>query len=117
MIAKNSSMKREVQLEPPVPQNLGDSDPLLENQDEEEEDDDGERKEVECLGSSSEIKSEDIEAGSLPSCRICLESDSEPGEKIGLVLFLLRLVKSCSLVRCICGCLFHSKKVLILWTS
>lgn len=66
-------MKGEVQLQPPpVMQNPSDSDPLLLNQEEEEE----------SPGSSGEIKDdeEDVEAGLLPCCRICLESDSDPGE-------------------------------------
>lgn len=64
-------MKGEVQLQPPqVMQNPSDSDPLLGNQEEDE-----------SPVNYSEIKDEeDIEAGSLPCCRICLESDSEPGE-------------------------------------
>jgi len=65
-------MKGEVQLQPPpVMQNPSDSDPLLPNQEEEE-----------SPGSSGEIKDdeEDVEAGLLPCCRICLESDSDPGE-------------------------------------
>lgn len=64
-----------MQLQPPaVMQNPSDSDPLLHNQEEEEED--------ESPGSSGEIKNEeeDVEAGLLPCCRICLESDSDPGE-------------------------------------
>lgn len=60
-------MKGEVQLEPTGEGNANDSDPLLENQP------DSPR------GSSAEIKDEDIEAGSIPCCRICLESDAEPG--------------------------------------
>jgi len=67
-------MKGEVQLQPPpVMQNPSDSDPLLLNQEEEED---------ESPGSSGEIKGdeEDVEAGLLPCCRICLESDSDPGD-------------------------------------
>jgi len=88
-------MKREVQLEPPVSQNLGDSDPLLDNQEKEEE----EEKEEASPGSTSEIRDEDVEAGLLPCCRICLESDSDAGEKsctcfysfmIHLVMFRLQ---------------------------
>lgn len=63
-----SSMKGEVQLEPSGERNPRDSDPLLENQVDS------------STGSSSEINSEDIEAGSVPCCRICLECDGEPGE-------------------------------------
>lgn len=63
-----SSMKGEVQLEPSGERNPRDSDPLLENQADS------------STGSSSEINSEDIEAGSVPCCRICLECDGEPGE-------------------------------------
>lgn len=64
-------MKGEVQLQPPpVLQNPSDSDPLLDHQEEDE-----------SPVSSSEIKDEeDIEGGSLPCCRICLESDAEPGK-------------------------------------
>ena len=65
-------MKGEVQLEPTgtAGGNPSDSDPLLENQ------------ANSPPGSSSEIKDEDIEAGTIPCCRICLESESEgePGE-------------------------------------
>jgi len=66
-------MKGEVQLQPPpVMQNPSDSDPLLLNQEEDDE----------SPGSSGEIKDdeEDVEAGLLPCCRICLESDSDPGD-------------------------------------
>lgn len=64
-------MKGEVQLQPPpIVQNPSDSDPLLANQEEDH-----------SPGSSTEIKDEeDLEAGSLPCCRICLESDSDPGD-------------------------------------
>lgn len=64
-------MKGEVQLQPPpIMQNPSDSDPLLLDHDEDE-----------SPLSSAEIKDEeDVEAGSLPCCRICLESDSDPGE-------------------------------------
>ena len=68
-------MKGEVQLEPPGEQIPRDSDPLLENQ------------ANSPTGSSSEINSEDIEAGSVPCCRICLECDVEPGEYCPLFLF------------------------------
>jgi len=69
-------MLGEVQLQPPpIQQNPSDSDPLLAHQDEVEDDD------SHGSGNSNEIKDqEDIEAGSLPCCRICLESDSDPGE-------------------------------------
>ena len=63
-------MKGEVQLQPPpVQQNPSDSDPLLDNQEDDV-----------SPGSSTEIKNEELESGSLPCCRICLESDSDPGE-------------------------------------
>lgn len=79
-------MKRELQLEPPVAQNPGDSDPLLDNQEE--------KKEEESPGSTSEIKDEDVEAGLLPTCRICLESDSDPGEKsCASFFFFLVMIK------------------------
>lgn len=77
-------MRGEVQLEPPGAQHASDTDPLLkslagsthpgstseirddrdreEDEEEDGDDDDG-----------------DIEAGSVPCCRICLESECEPG--------------------------------------
>lgn len=68
------SMKGEVQLEPAGAEGShSDSDPLLQNH-------------VDSLTTpppviSTEINSEeDIENGSVPSCRICLESDCEPGD-------------------------------------
>lgn len=61
-------MKGEVQLEPPGERSPRDSDPLLENQ------------AGSTSGISSEINCEDIEAGSVPCCRICLECDVEAGE-------------------------------------
>ncbi|RVX11106.1 hypothetical protein CK203_013324 [Vitis vinifera] len=67
-----SSMKGEVQLEPSGERNPRDSDPLLENQADS------------STGSSSEINSEDIEAGSVPCCRICLECDGEPDKAGGM---------------------------------
>lgn len=61
-------MKGEVQLNSSIGQNPSDSDPLLENQPDSSH------------GTSDEIKDdEDTEAGSIPCCRICLESDAEPG--------------------------------------
>lgn len=70
-------MKGEVQLEPSGERNPSDSDPLLENQDE--------NSSPPSSGSGSgEINNEDIEAGSVPCCRICLECDGEEG----LILFL-----------------------------
>ncbi|RVW47499.1 hypothetical protein CK203_086525 [Vitis vinifera] len=65
-------MKGEVQLEPSGERNPRDSDPLLENQADS------------STGSSSEINSEDIEAGSVPCCRICLECDGEPDKAGGM---------------------------------
>ncbi|KAH7854173.1 hypothetical protein Vadar_011019 [Vaccinium darrowii] len=63
-------MKGEVQLEPSGERNPSDSDPLLENRDE--------NSSPPSSGSGSgEIKNEDIEAGSVPCCRICLECDGE----------------------------------------
>nr|KYP51149.1 E3 ubiquitin-protein ligase MARCH1 [Cajanus cajan] len=66
-------MKGEVQLQPPpVLQNPSDTDPLLHDQEVDE-----------SPGSSGVIKDEeDIEAGSLPCCRICLESDSDPEDEL-----------------------------------
>lgn len=55
-------MTGEVQLEPPGVQSTSDSDPLLDNN-----------------RDSNEIKDDDVEAGSVTCCRICLECDSAPG--------------------------------------
>ena len=41
-------------------------------------------------GSSSEIKDEDLEAGSLPCCRICLECDGEDGKTVASNLYISR---------------------------
>ncbi|KAG7021793.1 hypothetical protein SDJN02_15520 [Cucurbita argyrosperma subsp. argyrosperma] len=61
-------MKGEVQLESSIAQKPTDSDPLLENQ-----------SDSSHGGTSDEIRDdEDAEAGSIPCCRICLESDAEP---------------------------------------
>ncbi|PNX86726.1 E3 ubiquitin-protein ligase march3, partial [Trifolium pratense] len=67
-------MLGEVQLQPPpMQQNPSDSDPLLDHQDEVEEDQHSPER------SSTEIRNqEDVEAGLLPCCRICLETDSDP---------------------------------------
>ena len=66
-------MKGEVQLEVTSAENPSpsDADPLLEN-----------HADSSSPGSSSsiEIRNEDIEAGSNSCCRICLESDAEPGQ-------------------------------------
>ena len=63
-------MKGEVQLESSIAQKPTDSDPLLENQ-----------SDSSHGGTSDEIRDdEDAEAGSIPCCRICLESDAEPGQ-------------------------------------
>ncbi|KAA0059803.1 E3 ubiquitin-protein ligase MARCH8 [Cucumis melo var. makuwa] len=59
-------MKEEVQFESSIGQNPSDFDPLLENQ-----------NDSSSHGTSDEI---DTEASSIPSCRICLESDAESGE-------------------------------------
>uniref|UniRef100_A0A9I9E8F6 Uncharacterized protein n=1 Tax=Cucumis melo TaxID=3656 RepID=A0A9I9E8F6_CUCME len=56
-------MKEEVQFESSIGQNPSDFDPLLENQ-----------NDSSSHGTSDEI---DTEASSIPSCRICLESDAE----------------------------------------
>ncbi|GFS40967.1 RING/FYVE/PHD zinc finger superfamily protein [Actinidia rufa] len=64
-------MKGELQMEPSSPQNPRDSDPLLENQHVDSPSSSSE--------SSSEIKNDDVEAGSVACCRICLECDGEEG--------------------------------------
>ncbi|KAF3442537.1 hypothetical protein FNV43_RR16453 [Rhamnella rubrinervis] len=63
-------MKGEVQLGPAGDQTPNDSDPLLENQADS------------SPGSSTEINDEDVESGSIPCCRICLESDAEPEDEM-----------------------------------
>lgn len=68
-------MKGEVQLEvtsagDPIP---SDADPLLENHADSS-------SPGRSSSSSNEIRNEDIEAGSNSCCRICLESDAEPGQ-------------------------------------
>jgi hypothetical protein len=66
-------MKGEVQLEPTGTENPSDADPLLGNQADSPPE----------SSSSTEIKDEeDIEAGSIPCCRICLESDAEPEDEL-----------------------------------
>ncbi|KAH7572351.1 hypothetical protein JRO89_XS04G0241900 [Xanthoceras sorbifolium] len=63
-------MKRELQLEPLGERDPSDADPLLENQ---------QTSDVSIASSSSsEIQDEDVENGSVPCCRICLECDGEP---------------------------------------
>ena len=60
---------------PPIQQNSSDSDPLLGHKDEVEADD--------SPGSSTEVMNqEDVEAGLLPCCRICLETDSDPEDEL-----------------------------------
>uniref|UniRef100_A0A5B6ZDX7 RING-CH-type domain-containing protein n=1 Tax=Davidia involucrata TaxID=16924 RepID=A0A5B6ZDX7_DAVIN len=61
-------MKGELQLEPSGERNPGDSDPLLA---------DHHADSPPSSASSSEIKNEDVEAGSVACCRICLECDGE----------------------------------------
>lgn len=76
-------MKGEVQLEPAVAESPSDSAPLLENQ--------PDSLSSPLSGSpesSSEIRDEDVENGSAPCCRICLESDSEFGDYRILYLVL-----------------------------
>ncbi|KAK8543220.1 hypothetical protein V6N13_136251 [Hibiscus sabdariffa] len=66
------SMAGELQLEPADVRNPGDSDPLLGNQIDPSS----------SPASSSEISSEDIENGSAPCCRICLECDGEEDDEL-----------------------------------
>ncbi|XP_048133286.1 uncharacterized protein LOC115756980 isoform X2 [Rhodamnia argentea] len=71
-------MKGEVQLEPPGVQRASDTDPLLKSQDDS------------APGSPSEIRDDrdrvgdddDVEAGAVPCCRICLESECEPEDEL-----------------------------------
>ena len=70
-------MKGELQLELTGTENPSDADPLLGNQADSPPE----------SSSSTEIKDEeDIEAGSISCCRICLESDAEPGELSLLII-------------------------------
>ncbi|KAL6974283.1 hypothetical protein U1Q18_028464 [Sarracenia purpurea var. burkii] len=66
-------MKGELQLEPSGAQNHSDSDPLLGNKQ------DGDSP---SSSGSSEIKRDDIEAGSVACCRICLECDGEEVDEL-----------------------------------
>uniref|UniRef100_A0A2P2K9D6 Zinc finger family protein n=1 Tax=Rhizophora mucronata TaxID=61149 RepID=A0A2P2K9D6_RHIMU len=60
-----------------------DSDPLLENQaDSSSPPATATPSPPPPLVSSSEINVEDAESGSIPSCRICLESDCETGDEL-----------------------------------
>lgn len=81
-----TTTKGEVQLEPPGVQHASDTDPLLKGQDEsapgspsEIRDD---RDRVVFGGGGGEGEDEDLEAGSVPCCRICLESECEPGDEL-----------------------------------
>lgn len=67
-------MKGEVQLEPLGGPNPSDSDPLLH-----EHHVDLSPSSSSASESPNEIKVEDLETGSLPCCRICLECDGEDG--------------------------------------
>ena len=67
---------------PSSAQNPSDSDPLLENQHVDSPSSSSE--------SSSEIKNDDVEAGSVVCCRICLECDGEEG-----LILMLRLSFFC----------------------
>ncbi|THG12848.1 hypothetical protein TEA_018642 [Camellia sinensis var. sinensis] len=70
-------MKGELQLEPSGERNPSDSDPLLQNQHV-----DSPSSSSPSSVSSGEIKNEDIEAGSVACCRICLECDGEEAQEI-----------------------------------
>lgn len=76
-----SSMTGELQLEPAGERNPSDSDPLLEN-----------HTDSFSPASSSEIRTEDIENGSAPSCRICLECDGEEGRVSSLLNFFFNFI-------------------------
>lgn len=83
-------MKGEVQLEPAgeTERDPTDVDPLLENQ------------EDSSPGSSTEIYNEDLESGSIPCCRICLETDAEPGQSRVKILSLLIFLFFMNIVHC-----------------
>lgn len=67
-----SAGKEEVEVEVEMVEEVSarDSDPLLDNR-------------AESPVQSSEIVDEEIDASSAPCCRICLESDGEPGKNGG----------------------------------
>ncbi|CAK9185531.1 unnamed protein product [Ilex paraguariensis] len=67
-------MNGELQLKQSADRNPSDSDPLLDNHH-------VDSQSSSSSASSSEIKNEDIEAGSVAFCRICLECDGEDGNK------------------------------------
>lgn len=67
-------MIREVQLEPVGAENPSDSDPLLVDK--------ADSSSPPPLSSSEINNEDDIENGSIPCCRICLESDCELGDKL-----------------------------------
>ncbi|KDO80357.1 hypothetical protein CISIN_1g021423mg [Citrus sinensis] len=71
-------MKGDLQLEQFSERNPSDADPLLGSQ----EVSDAPVVSSPSSSSSSEIKDEDIENGSLPCCRICLENDGEPDDEL-----------------------------------
>ncbi|KAF5945795.1 hypothetical protein HYC85_016023 [Camellia sinensis] len=74
-----ASMKGELQLEPSGERNPSDSDPLLQNQ---HVDSPSSSSPSPSSVSSGEIKNEDIEAGSVACCRICLECDGEEDDEL-----------------------------------
>lgn len=78
-------MKGDLQLEQFSERNPSDADPLLGSQ----EVSDAPVVSSPSSSSSSEIKDEDIENGSLPCCRICLENDGEPGDFIFFCIITL----------------------------
>lgn len=77
-LKSESAMKGELQLEPVGEANPSDADPLLGNQEQHDS--------LSTSSRSSEIQDEDVENGSIPCCRICLESDVEPGDLIFVTL-------------------------------
>lgn len=73
-------MKEELQLEPFSERNPTDADPLLGTDEVSEAPVVNSSSSSSSSSSLSEIKHEDIESGSVPCCRICLECDGESGE-------------------------------------
>lgn len=68
--AAKGEVEVEVEVEMAEEVSTRDSDPLLDNR-------------AESPVQSSEIVDEEIDASSAPCCRICLESDGEPGKNGG----------------------------------
>lgn len=70
-------MKGELQLETFDERNPTDVDPLLEKH---EQPASSSSIQTSCLIVNEDVENQDLEDGSIPCCRICLECDGEPGD-------------------------------------